>query len=161
MKSNLGLPASLFSLFQNLLILISLHPTFQSFINSEKEMEIILATYPRWGLRQGLLCMHVSPAYILNLFVLQICKVSKSRAAEHAARRYWRDLVGMFLCPLLHFKHFHITMFKRMQKKEPIKSYRLPSFHQPPCHCFNPLLLARNVLQEGFSCKRRGLKTNI
>lgn len=42
LKSNLGLLSSVLSLFQNLLIPVSLDPTFKSLINPEKEKKVIV-----------------------------------------------------------------------------------------------------------------------
>lgn len=42
LKSNLGLLSSVLSLFQNLLIPVSLDPTFKSLINPEKERKVIV-----------------------------------------------------------------------------------------------------------------------
>ena len=69
-KSNLGLSASLFSLFQNLLILISLHPTLQSFINSEKEMEITTSSHEQL---QGPVCGRGAGAFVSSPSEFQSC----------------------------------------------------------------------------------------
>ena len=148
MKSNLGLPASLFSLFQYLLILVSLHPTFQSFINSEEEMEITtsrirVVARPFWGLWRGCMyivrlpCLCFKPFCVANL-EHQIDNPTSRAVARPCPREglvcfhvpYWISL-NLFLLQCWKVQYAsHCQDFN-------LKSCCLPSFHWPQCNCFN------------------------